>query len=184
MKNEYGFIPLSRALTVHPLWTADEPFDRRSAWVDLIFLANHQDNKIYIGKNEVEIKKGQHFTSIQKLADRWNWSKSRVYRYLELLEENEMITRNETRCGTLLTLVNYGKFAFSRNTTETQIGTPSETPSETPQSTANKGTNGHSRNTDRNTDRNADESQTIMNIKNNKNKDATLSGEYPGWRAE
>ena len=179
-----GFIPLSRALERHWLWTSDEPFDKRSAWVDLIFLANHKDAKILIGTSEVEIKKGQHFTSTQKLADRWNWSRTKVYRYLELLEKTEMITRYETRFGTLLTLVNYGKFAFSRNNSETPNETPNETPSETPQSTENKGLDEYQENTDRNTDRNDKRTQTIMNNKNEYNNGATPPTDFQGWEAE
>lgn len=123
-----GWITLDRTLLDHWLWQTDEPFDVRSAWVDLIFLMNHSDGKIrYRGKTEI-IKKGQHKTSIRKLAARWHWSESKVRRFLDDLEKDEMITRISTENGTLLTLINYGVRQKKQHTYE---GTDDRTDSST-----------------------------------------------------
>lgn len=114
-----GWFPLWRSLLEHPIWTSDKPFDERSAWVDLIALMNHEDNKIQIGMNFITIKTGQHFTSIVKLAQRWHWSKNKVYRFLEMLERDGMLVKDATLNGTLLTLVNYDNFRLQGNANET-----------------------------------------------------------------
>lgn len=111
-----GYAPIYRSLQDHWLWQSDEPFDIRSAWVDLILLANHEDKTINIGRNVFTVHAGQMWTSYVKLAQRWHWSKPRVYRYIKMLISDGMILVDATPNGTLLTLVNYGRFAIQRNT--------------------------------------------------------------------
>ena len=114
-----GWFPIWRSLLEHPIWTSNKPFDERSAWIDLIALMNHEDAKVQIGMNFITIKAGQHFTSIVKLADRWHWSKNKVYRFLEMLERDGMVNKDATLNGTLITLANYSNFALQGNTNET-----------------------------------------------------------------
>ena len=114
-----GYIPLYRTIQDHWLWKSDEPFDDRSAWVDLLLSVNHEDRKLRVGNTIVTIHAGQMWTSYQKLANRWNWSRERVYRYTKLLKSDGMIRVDATPNGTLLTLVNYDDFAISKNTNKT-----------------------------------------------------------------
>lgn len=109
-----GYIPLWRDIQDHWLWTSDEPFDSRSAWIDLLMMANHEDKTLKIGCNKIVIHAGQMWTSYVKLADRWRWSKPRVIRYTKLLKSDGMIHTDGTPSGTLLTIVNYGFFALPR----------------------------------------------------------------------
>lgn len=69
------------------IWTEDDPFDRRSAWIDLIMMANIKTKTIIYRGHTLSIKRGQVYTSTRKLASRWNWSRDKVFRYLKLLEE-------------------------------------------------------------------------------------------------
>ena len=38
-----GWFKVERAIQDHSIWKSREPFDRRSAWIDLILLANYKD---------------------------------------------------------------------------------------------------------------------------------------------
>ena len=40
-----GWIKVHRDLNDHWIWKSKEPFDKRSAWIDLILLANFKDFK-------------------------------------------------------------------------------------------------------------------------------------------
>ena len=113
-----GFIPLWRDLANHWLWKSEEPFDNRSAWVDLLMMVNHEEAKIQVGMKLVTIHPGEKWTSIRQLSERWHWSKNRVKRFINLLESDYMITVKTTTNGTLLTIVNYDNFRLSRDTNE------------------------------------------------------------------
>lgn len=108
-----GWIKLHRKIQECSLWADDEPFDRRSAWVDLLLLVNHEPKRILVDGKGKTIETGQRLTSTLKLAERWRWSVPRVRRFLTLLEEEQMITTERTPRGTVLTIVNYGVFQGS-----------------------------------------------------------------------
>ena len=131
-----GFSPIWRDVQDHWIWKSDEPFDSRSAWIDLILSVNHEEKKIKINNNLVTIHAGQMWTSYQKLANRWNWSRERVYRYTKMLKSDGMICLDATPCGTLLTLINYENFQLHGNTHEATDETTDEaTPKTTDEAT-------------------------------------------------
>ena len=105
-----GWIKLHRKIQDCSLWDSEEPFDRRSAWVDLLLLANHEDKEIIFKGQPLTIKAGQRVTSIRKLSARWNWSVNRTKRFLDLLENLGMIVRDSDNNRTLLTLIKYSEY--------------------------------------------------------------------------
>lgn len=111
-----GYVRIYRCIEDNVLFQDDEPDNKKSAWYDLIVMANHKRKDILVGNTKIIVKRGQKFTSIRKLALRWHWSRNRVMRYLKLLENEEMIRIERVGNGTLLTLVNYGKFQGKRDT--------------------------------------------------------------------
>lgn len=133
---DYGFVKIYRSLQNHWLWTADTPFDDRSAWIDLIMMANHEDKKLQVGKDIITIHAGQMWTSYVKLARKWNWSKPRVNRYVKMLKKDGMIYTDGTPNGTLLTIVKYEFYASTRNTDVTTGVTADVTASVTTDVTA------------------------------------------------
>ena len=110
-----GWICLHRQIQDCDIWTDEEPFDRRSAWVDLLLSANHEDRSMLFDGHRVTIRRGQLLTSVRKLSDRWRWSKDRTLRYLRLLEELEMIERESNARRTLLTIVKYENYQVVRD---------------------------------------------------------------------
>lgn len=122
-KKDRGWIKLHRQIQDNPIWLSSEPFDRRSAWIDLLLMANHEERVIILknGKTQI-IKAGQLFTSLDHLAARWHWSRNKVRRYLALLSAQGMCTQSGTQSGTLLTLIKYGFFQDGRHTDEQADG--------------------------------------------------------------
>ena len=139
---QIGWIRLYRKILASAIWEHDEPYDKRSAWVDLLLMANHKDKEIIFNGRAIVVKQGQRITSIRMLADRWHWSRDKVKRYLDALEKLEMITTERDNHRTLLTIVNYSVYQGESDTDKS---------------------------TDKSADKSADKSQTRMN-KNDKEK--------------
>ena len=129
MKSSKGWIRLHRQLQDCWLWN-DEPYSKGQAWVDLLLSANHDDKKIYVNGQLKIIRRGQMLTSIYKLADRWQWSRSKVRRFLNILEIDKMITlecnKGGTSNGTTLTIVKYADYQYSGTTDDTTDDTTVE----------------------------------------------------------
>lgn len=126
-----GWIKLYRDIQDNVLWQSDEPFDSKSAWIDLLLMANHKDREVLFNGEAVIVKQGQFITSELKLAKKWHWSKNRVRRYLLMLIKFGMITKESTAKRTTITLVNYSKFQGERTTSGTTDGTSNETTDDT-----------------------------------------------------
>lgn len=110
-----GWIKLHRQLLDCWIWQANEPFDKRSAWVDLLLTANHSDTKLLFNGEIITITRGQILTSVRQLSAKWNWSANRTYRFLKMLENENMVQKESNDNRTLLTIVNYSVFQFSEN---------------------------------------------------------------------
>jgi hypothetical protein len=134
-----GWVSVSRKLTEHWLWE-DRPFTRGQAWIDLILLVNHEDNEFLHGNQITIVKRGSRITSIKKLADRWGWSRKKVFDFLNVLEKEQMLVKNSNTKETLVTIVKYEDYQNSRNTKETQKKHRGNT-TETPKSTNNNENN-------------------------------------------
>lgn len=133
-----GWIKLDRSITEHWLWTPREPFDKRSAWIDLLLMANHEDFKTERKGHIVHRKRGEVNTSVIYLAERWGWSRNKVYRFLELLKEDKMIHTDGTTDGTTITIENYGKWQGQQTASGTTDGTSDGTTDGTTDGTYDK----------------------------------------------
>ena len=155
-----GWIKLYRQLQECWIWKGKEPFDKRSAWVDLLLLAMHNDKKMLIDNEIVVIKRGSFMTSIVKLSARWAWSRGKVMRYLKLLESEQMLNTKRTPKGTLITIVKYDVFQGMENADSTTVGTTLGTTNDTTDGTADSTTVGTADGT---------QNKNIKNIKNENN---------------
>jgi DNA replication protein DnaD len=124
-----GYIKMYRQITHNPLWD-DKPFTRGQAWIDLLLMANYQDNKVLLDGEFIEVKAGQRITSLRKLADRWGWSVPKVSRFLTALEVEKMLMQKRDTKKTLLTITNYELYQngvtpkkHKKNTEKTQKNT-------------------------------------------------------------
>jgi DNA replication protein DnaD len=88
--------------------------------VDLLLLANHKDNKTVLGSKIIDVERGSFVTSELKLMDRWGWSKSKVRKFLTLLENDKMIVKKSDSKKTTITIVNYSFYQDKETTEEPQ----------------------------------------------------------------
>ena len=159
-----GWIKLYRQIQESDFWLNDEPFDRRSAWIDLLMMANYENKTMIFDGNRVEIKRGQVLTSVRKLAHRWGWSPRRTLHYLRLLEECDMVTRDSNSRRTLLTIVKYDDYQICQNTNDNSSDNSNVHTNDNSSDNTNDNTND---NTHDNT--NDPQLKNIKNIKNIRN---------------
>lgn len=125
-----GYIKLYRKLQNNFLWST-EPYDRGHAWVDMIIRANRLPADIteqVDGQyHTIHVERGEFLTSSKTLAGTWNWSRSKVNRYITLLEKSGMIVKKRTPHGMLIKLVNYAKYQDEKFGRDTSLDTSLDT---------------------------------------------------------
>lgn len=125
VESKGGWIKLHRKLTDNWIWQDPE---KLKAWIDILLMVNHEDKEVLANNGKViTVKSGQKLTSIVQLADRWGWSRHRVYRFLALLKANNMCNTNGTANGTLITVVNWAFYQLDGTSNGTAVGTPDST---------------------------------------------------------
>jgi hypothetical protein len=101
-----GYYLMHRGWRDNPVF-APEPYTEREAWEWLIEHAAFADRQERVGRQMVDLRRGQVPVSVRKLADSWQWSKSRVQRYLAKLASASMVGTVEVLDGTILSLCKY-----------------------------------------------------------------------------
>lgn len=132
-----GWIKLYRKTQDNFLWT-EKPFDKARAWIDLLLMAMHQEEKMIVDGTKTTVARGSFITSRLKLADRWGWSLKKVDAYLKLLESEEMVTTKGTTKGTNVTIVKYEEYQIMGSAEDTAKATAEVITGETAEDIQNK----------------------------------------------
>lgn len=104
-----GYIKLYRKCLENEFFL-EKPFDRWRAFEYLLILARYKPSRVILKGQVIELEAGQLIVSEKKLAEKWDWSRGKVRRFLSLLESLQMIQVNGTAYGTLVTIENYTKY--------------------------------------------------------------------------
>lgn len=104
-----GWIKLHRSIMDHPLYHA-EPFTRLQAWVDLLLMANIDRRVMLVRGVRIEVERGQVVRSKDYLAGRWRWSRWKVTHFLELLQNEGMVTLENSAVIGRICISNYEKY--------------------------------------------------------------------------
>lgn len=92
----------------------NEPFNKITAWVDLVMNAVPEDTEFKINKVKVILKKGQLITSVRACAYRWNWSNTKVCNFFKQLEKEKLITRDKSTGTTVVIIHNYDEILLNQ----------------------------------------------------------------------
>jgi hypothetical protein len=104
-----GWIKIHRTLATHDLWES-EPFTRGQAWVDLLMLANAKPGTLRVRGNRIDVDPGQVGWSVKRLASRWQWSRGKVQRFLDELEDMGQIEQQKSSISSLLTVTKWAAY--------------------------------------------------------------------------
>lgn len=125
MKEIHGYIRISRKMFGGEdlFWAERRVFSRAEAWIDLIGMASWRDRTVMLKGIAVQLARGELIASERFLCERWDWSRGRVRRFLELLAELERIsTRNDhaaSHLAAILIISKYETYQSSRATDDT-----------------------------------------------------------------
>jgi len=138
MNNREGLFTVDRGVFKHPLFDNGKPYTELEAWLWLLSEAKWRDGRYRVTSKSralVTLKRGELSSAIRGMADVWNWSKSSVKRYIDLLKSETMIeTRIETESGTgqiVISIRNYNIYQDFERYRGTDRGTPDGTGSGT-----------------------------------------------------
>ncbi len=110
MAENKGYILLYRSILDNPLYRL-EKFTKIQAWIDILILTCFTENYITTKNGQViKLERGQCGYSVVALADRWMWSRTKVKRFLELLENEKMIQQKNVSNHNIINVLNYDKY--------------------------------------------------------------------------
>jgi hypothetical protein len=116
-----GWIKLHRKSLSHWLYKENRPHTKREAWEDLLLYCNHSDEKVLIGNELIECKRGQSIKSLLTWSKKFNWTVSKVRRFFILLENDSMIRIENVKKTTRITICKYEDYQGERNEDETKM---------------------------------------------------------------
>ena len=129
---EEGWIKLYRSIRSNWLW---ENGNERYAkwWMDILLMVNHKPRKMMDKTNHlVMIETGMTLTSERKLSAKWEVNRRTVHNFLNLLEEEKMISLKRMQNKyTTLKVNNYGNYQSFSSESEPR-NTPRNAPHNTP----------------------------------------------------
>jgi hypothetical protein len=73
----------------------------------MIIIANHNDGFYYKRGIRVNVIRGQIGYDLDSLGKRWKWSRGKVDRFINELENDKQIVRQKNNITTLITVINY-----------------------------------------------------------------------------
>lgn len=125
-----GFYLLHRGIFNHHLF-AQEKFTEREAWIWLIENASFEPHKRRYKNRIIEVNRGQVPASLRILSEQFQWSVNRIQRFLNLLEQDGMISKKTDTGFLIITICNYEKYQDKKKKTDTVADTQVDTLADT-----------------------------------------------------
>ena len=121
-----GWISIHRCIWENWIWK-DKPFSKGQAWIDILLMVNYEKGKVYFRDASYDVERGQKITSELKLAERWGWSRTKVRRFLNDLEMEQMLSVKRDNRKTIIEVANYNKYQDNITTENTSDDTTDDT---------------------------------------------------------
>ncbi len=125
-----GWVKIHRNILNDPLYFA-EPFTRMQAFLDLVLIATRQQVSFYKRGIKITVERGQIVKSENEFAERWKWSRGKVRRFLDELENGQenghKIVQQKSRLCNCISIVNYDKYQIDDTTDSTTDDTTDST---------------------------------------------------------
>ncbi len=119
-----GWISLHRKIQYHWIWQ-NEKYLR--AWIWFLIRANHDEAKVLIGADLVQLKRGEFITSIQNISKETKMSIQSTRTFLTLLEKDEMIVKKSTSKLTQITILKYDSYQGRQQTNNKPVTNQQQT---------------------------------------------------------
>lgn len=93
-----------------------EPFTKWQAWCDLILLAYFAPTDFFVRSIKVKAKRGCVYKGVLELADRWQWSRGKVERFLAYLVSDKRVSIQKNNVISCISILNYEKYQQNETT--------------------------------------------------------------------
>jgi hypothetical protein len=110
-----GWISLHRKLKENWLWEERRIFSRAEAWIDLLLRSSHEEGKYLFHDNKYKIERGDIITSLTDLSKNWQWNKTKVKRFLQMLIDDKMISYESNTKFTKIFILNFDDYQILKN---------------------------------------------------------------------
>ena len=104
-----GWIKLHRQIMENELYYEDR-FSKAHAWIDLLLLAGHKERVVSIRNVSIKLQTGELAYSQKTLAERWQWNRRTVRKFLRELENRGMIHNRISKVTTVISIKNWQKW--------------------------------------------------------------------------
>lgn len=111
-KGDFGFIAIHRKLKSHWVWS---DATKLKWWLDILLSVNFADGKILIKGELIECKRGQSVKSLETWAKEWLTTKKTVRNFFILLQKDKMISVENIKVSTRITICNYDSYNTKGN---------------------------------------------------------------------
>lgn len=115
-----NWIKISRDIRENWVW--DEPRYLKW-WLDILMMASYKNKKVLVGNELIELERGSFITSQSQLAKRWNADRRTVKKYLDLLQDAQMIVHILHSKKTIVKVLNYSIYQDTGESIWTTSGT-------------------------------------------------------------
>ena len=112
-----GWVKIHRSVIDNPKLTRSSRF---SVWMYILLAVTHTETKAYLCGKEIVLNPGQGVFSTPDLAHKLALSVSVIRRVLDWLESEQQIEQQKTTKGTVITVLNWGKYQQSEQQSEQQ----------------------------------------------------------------
>jgi hypothetical protein len=115
-----GWIKIHRSIQEHWIYGKNRILSDYEAWLDILMQVNYEDGQFRPSPGIViNVKRGESVNSLDTWSKRFGWHKSRVRRFFNLLQKENMIQLKSETKSTHLTVCNYDSYQGSRHEVDT-----------------------------------------------------------------
>ena len=107
----------------HWIWNDNRELSRAEAWIYLLMVAQHgsEPRKVMVKDKILWCHRGESLRSLETLSKDWNWNRSKVRRFLKLLEGDSMIRHTSETVTSRISICNYDTYQKQSAPNETQM---------------------------------------------------------------
>ena len=124
--DENGWIKLHRCIQDNELYRR-ERFTWMQAWVDLLLLATHKRQAVFIRGIQVMLNPGELCYSQLSLAKRWRWNRKTVMAFLDDMKLRDMLDTRSDNVTTVISIRNWKKYQVKDTRADTRADTKTDT---------------------------------------------------------
>ena len=113
-----GWIKIERSLQDHWIWSDAV---KLKCWVGILLNASHSNQKVLIGSEVIECRRGEIVGSLRDIASTLGVSKDYLRQFISILQKDFMVNSESSSKYTRITICNYESYQGSLHDDKTLL---------------------------------------------------------------